>query len=30
MSVSVDVVLARRRPISFVLPIFRNALGLSV
>lgn len=30
MSVSVDVVVARRRPISLVLPIFRNALGLSV
>ncbi len=29
-SVSVDVVVARRRPISLVLPIFRNALGLSV
>jgi HlyD family secretion protein len=30
MSVRVDVVVARRRPISLVLPIFRNALGLSV
>ena len=29
-SVSIDVVVARRRPISLVLPIFRNALGLSV
>ena len=29
-SVMIDIVVARRRPISLVLPIFRNALGLAV